>query len=283
MPPLRQVRSPCGRSEAVRYTSGVTYTLHDSPSGITRHASPLEPRLTALHQTFLNDRPPGSDEDVHMIAELVDHVIERCSRPGDTVFDPFAGFGTTIARAAALGRRSVGIELLPERVAYLQLRTPEATVIEGDARELSRLVAALPTESVAGGSWPGGSGPDVDLILTSPPYMTAQDHDADPLTAYELDTGDYARYLRELGLVAAQCARAVKPGGYVVWNVADIRHRGRTTPLIRDCERELRRHLVQLETTRIEWDRYPHDLVADALLVFQRPVSAAAEGSRSSR
>lgn len=219
-----------------------------------------------------------------MIEELVDSVIERCSRPGDTVFDPFAGFGTTIARAAALGRHAVGIELLPERVAYLQLRTPEATVIEGDARELSRLLAALPPESVAGGPRAaGGSEPRVDLVLTSPPYMTAEDHDADPLTAYELDTGDYARYLRELGLVAAQCARAVKPGGFVVWNVADIRHRGRTTPLIRDCERELGRHLVQLETTRIEWDRYPHDLVADALLVFQRPVSAAAEGSRPSR
>ena len=69
-----------------------------------------------------------------------------------------------------------------------------------DARELLRLVAGI----VAPGS--------VDLILTSPPYMTVNDHDADPLTAYELEGGDYERYLAELGLVAAQCARLVAPG-----------------------------------------------------------------------
>lgn len=224
--------------------------------------SPLDATLTASHRTFLATRPPGADEDVHMVPALVDHVIERCTRPGDLVLDPFAGFGTTLDRAVASGRRALGIELLPERVEYVRRRVPAAHVIEGDARELLRI---LP---------PALAGPAegcVDLVLTSPPYMTATDHEADPLTAYELDNGDYPRYLRELGMVAAQCARVVTPGAYVVWNVADIHHRDHTTHLIDDCVRALGAYLTPVGITPIAWDRLPLDLVADALLVFQRP------------
>lgn len=223
---------------------------------------PLDATLSATHYTFVAERPQGADEDVHMLASIVDHVIERCTAPGDLVFDPFAGFGTTLARAVALGRTACGIELLPERVQRLQSLVPAAHVVEGDARELLRLTS---------GHASGAAGAQFDLILASPPYMTEDHHEADPLTAYERDGGDYGRYLFELGLVAAQCARAVKPGGFVVWNVADIHHMGTTTHLIRDCSRVLAQHLKQLGTTFIEWDRYPHDLVADALLVFQRP------------
>lgn len=229
-----------------------------SPGG---GASPLDAALFASHSTFEAERPAEADEDVHMVAAIVDHIIERCTAPDDLVIDPFAGFGTTLARAAALGRRAFGVELLPERVEHVRRASPAVTVVEGDARELLRL-ARTTAPTVSDGS--------AALILTSPPYMTANDHDADPLTAYERDGGDYERYLTELGLVAAQCARLVRPGGYVVWNVADIRHGGSTTPLIADCTRALNRHLAHAGTTEIRWDTYPHDLVADALLVFRR-------------
>ena len=110
----------------------------------------------------------------------------------------------------------------------------------------------------------------VDLVLTSPPYMTANDHPDDPLTGYEEAGGDYDRYLQQLGDVAAQCARLLAPGGYLVWNVADIEHAGSTTRLIRDCAEVLATHLTPVGITRIEWDRLPHDLVADALLALRR-------------
>lgn len=199
-----------------------------------------------------------------MLSSLADHVIERCSKPGGLVFDPFAGFGTTIERAVALGRQAIGIELLPERVQHLQERVPSARVKEGDARELLRIIRDFtPTQGDAG----------IDLVLASPPFMTKDNHEADPLTAYELNTGDYSRYLSELGLVAAQCARVVVPGGYVVWSVADLHHMGTTTHLIRDCERVLRQYLTPVGVTEVVWDTYPHDFIADALLVFQRPAT----------
>lgn len=222
--------------------------------------SPLDSQLTASHDTFLAERPLGADEDVHMLSAIVDHIIARCSEPGDLVFDPFAGFGTTIERAVVLGREALGIELLPERVEYLQKRVPSARIIEGDARELTKILRSIAPHQ------PDAS---IDLILASPPYMTAEHHEADPLTAYEEDNGDYGRYLAELGLVAAQCARMIVPGGFVVWNVADIHHMNRTTHLISDCTRVLEQYLTPVGVTEIVWDHYPHDLVADALLVFQ--------------
>lgn len=225
-------------------------------------SSPLDAQLSASIDTFLAERPPGADEDVHMVSALANHIIERCTKAGDLVFDPFAGFGTTLGCAVALGRTALGIELLPERADYLQERIPEARVIEGDARELLRLVLGLE---------PPGAVTSVDLVLASPPYMTSTFHESDPLTGYEENNGDYNRYLSELGLVAAQCARLVVPGGYVVWNLSDIHHMGRTTHLISDCAHVLAQHLSPVGITEIVWDEYPHDLIADALLVFQRP------------
>ena len=45
-------------------------------------------------------------------------MIRAGSREGDTVLDPFAGSGTTLAVARRLGRRSIGIEL---QASYLDL------------------------------------------------------------------------------------------------------------------------------------------------------------------
>lgn len=219
-------------------------------------ASPLNPRLSTTLQEFIAARPPGADEDVHMVPAVVDHVIARCTRPGDTVLDPFAGFGTTLTRAALARREAVGVELLPERVAHLRTHAPAARVIPGDARRLAELL-------------PGDAG-SVSLVLTSPPYMTATDHDDDPMTGYRAGGGDYRRYLRELTSVARQSAALLKPGGYLVWNVGDIFHQGVHTPLIDDCARLLEQHLTPVATVEIDWDQLPHDLTRDALIVARR-------------
>lgn len=57
---------------------------------------------------------PGarSDENPAPFPEaLPERLIRMFTFPGETVFDPFVGSGTTMRAAAALGRNSVGIEL----------------------------------------------------------------------------------------------------------------------------------------------------------------------------
>ncbi|MEM8737169.1 MAG: site-specific DNA-methyltransferase [Planctomycetota bacterium] len=45
---------------------------------------------------------------------LLERIVRCSSNPGDLVFDPFAGSGTTLAVAHRLGRRWLGCELSPE-------------------------------------------------------------------------------------------------------------------------------------------------------------------------
>lgn len=214
---------------------------------------PLPPYASATMEELAAERLADSDEDVHFTESLAALAISSLTDPGGVVLDPFAGYGTTLAVAERLGRKAIGVELLPERVALIHERAPGATVVEGDARGLRELV----TERV-------------DLCLTSPPYMTANDHAHNPLTAYETLDGDYGTYLGELVDTARAVRELLRPGGHLVVNVANIRHQGVTTTLAWDVARELGRVLPFVGETVIRWDTLPHDFTGDYLLTFRK-------------
>lgn len=194
-------------------------------------------------------------DDIHFTEALAASVIGHASRPGDLVLDPFAGYGTTLAVAERIGRRAIGIELIPEHLEIARRRAGTATVILGDAKELSRLV----DESV-------------DLVLTSPPYMTGVDHRENPLTGYASIDGDYRRYLDELGSIFEQVATVLRPGGQLVVNVANVvATDGRVTPLASDLAGIIDQHVPLLGVTTLQWDEPPAGLDGDYLLWFARP------------
>ena len=57
---------------------------------------------------------------------LAARCIRTWSKEGDTVLDPFAGSGTTLAMARKLGRKPLGIEISPEYVALIERRMADA-------------------------------------------------------------------------------------------------------------------------------------------------------------
>lgn len=215
-------------------------------------AEPLVLRAADL----VAERPEGTVDDIHFTEALAASVIGHASEPGDLVLDPFAGYGTTIVVAERMGRRAIGIELVPEHLEIARRRSAgQARLIVGDARKVSQLV----TEPI-------------DLVLTSPPYMAGTNHPQNPLAGYATHDGDYATYLRELGDIFGQVAALLRPGGRLVVNVANVVSTdGSVTPLASDLAGVIDRHVPLLGVTTLRWDEPPVGLDGDYLLWFARP------------
>ncbi len=202
------------------------------------------------------ERPAGTADDIHFTEALAESVIGHSSQPGDLVLDPFAGYGTTVAVAERMGRRAIGIELIPEHLEIARERTAgRGQLILGDARDVARLIR----------------GP-VDLVLTSPPYMPSADHPENPLTGYATADGDYSTYLRDLGAIFGQVATLLRPGGQLIVNVANVIAADESvTPLASDLAERIDEHLPLMGVTALKWDHQPAGLDGDYLLWFSLP------------
>lgn len=78
-----------------------------------QYASPVW--MDIKQSNTLNRKPAREEEDEKHIAPLQLDVIQRCielwTNPGDIVFDPFGGIGSSVFVALVLGRRGISIEL----------------------------------------------------------------------------------------------------------------------------------------------------------------------------
>jgi DNA modification methylase len=212
----------------------------------------MQPCLSFKAETRRTDRPAEFEDDISYPEELVHKFLEEYTSPGDVVLDPFLGFGTTLAVCEALGRRGLGIEILPERVAFVRdrLARPEAVLL-GDARQLASMGL-----------------PRIDFSITSPPYMNRWDHPQNPLTGYRTLDGDYATYLREICSVYAQLRGLLKPGGRAVVNAANIKGRQGVTTLAWDLTAAIGEVLRFEREIVLCWDQPAPQFTNDYCLVF---------------
>ena len=167
-------------------------------------------RQTALPARF-------ADDDVRFSEQLVSFFVGRLTDPGDSVLDPFAGFGTTLAVAEALGRDAYGIELDPERASHIRslMRAPDR-LFAADARQLGDLPI-----------------PPVRLAITSPPYSSPGDPE-EALSAYRDPNPGYDRYLAELQRVFRAIGSLLTPDGWLVIVAANLRRPDRVDTLAWD-------------------------------------------------
>src|SRR4030042_1324606 len=98
--------------------------------------------------------PEFQHDDLRYPDELVATFLRQFTQPGDVVFDPFAGYGTTLIVAERLNRVSYGLEVNKRRCEYVRtLLQPPDHLILGDSRRLAEYGL-----------------PRFDFSLTSPPY-----------------------------------------------------------------------------------------------------------------
>jgi len=147
--------------------------------------------------------------------DLAATLVQRYSRPGNLVMDPFAGTGTMLVEAFHAGRNGLGLDIEPGWVslartnlalATRQGATGRARIIHADA---TRLPARVPTRLRG----------TVDLVLTSAPVgktMPAYRH-GHHQTGKRPPAGSprIGRVTAGTGLgrVLAGCAVLLRPGG----------------------------------------------------------------------
>jgi len=181
--------------------------------------------------------PDSTKHPARMLPAIAAHAIASYTEPGDLVFDPMAGIGTTLVEAVYAGRDALGVEyesrwadIADANLARAHTRgaAGHGAVIRGDATLLSAL---LPT-ALHG---------QVALVVTSPPYGPTVHGlvrpGADGVAKFDnryndgTDKGNLA--YRDLpGLIDGftdilrGCATLLRPGGVVVVTARPWRKHG---------------------------------------------------------
>ena len=184
------------------------------------------------HET---DLPEGHLDEIRTPPVLVERFLAEYTDPGDRVFDPFAGYGTTLAVADDLDRVPYGLEYEPERVEWIRdrLDVPEH-VQQGDA-------LSFDPESV----------PSCECVFTSPPFME-QEMETNPFENYAGES-TYQEYLDDAQRAFDRVADVLTPAGTLVVDVANIKHDRRITTLAWDLADRLSNSLSFEGETIVAW------------------------------
>lgn len=197
--------------------------------------------------------------------ELVTEFLEFFTKAGQCVFDPFAGSGATMVAAHETGRKAVGIELSPEYAEMSQARLIDlaadyATVLQGNSASVAE--ASFWTqyrEDLPGLTFAPNGLPVFDFIMTSPPYwnmlrksrggvqstqkLRAQKGLDTFYSDVAQDLGNitgYDDFIEALGGLFDGCAQVLRPGGYMVVVVQNVRvPEGEVKPLAWDLQRRI--------------------------------------------
>lgn len=178
------------------------------------------------------------NDDVRFSDDLASFFINNFSRQEDVIFDPFAGFGTTLYISEKLGRKGYGMEYLPDRVDYIQsIIKNKENITCGNALDMDEINL-----------------PAIDFSITSPPYMSKNKHEEYPFAAYKVTGEDYHQYLIDIERVYRHLQRKLKPNAYAVIEISNIIKDGVLTTLAWDVANSVGKVLTLEKEIIINWE-----------------------------
>jgi len=192
-------------------------------------------------------------DDIRCADSLVEFCVKKYSEKGQIVFDPFAGFGTTLLVAEEMGRIGYGIEYSKSKADYVHrlLEHPEH-LIHGDSRKFMEYDL-----------------PFIDLCLTSPPYTNIMDTE-NPFVDYRQRGFNYPSYLKEMGNIFSQIAGKMNRSSRLVIEASNLKKNEQVTTLAWDIAREVSQTFHFEGETIFCWDEYGYGYNHSYCLVFSK-------------
>ena len=207
--------------------------------------------------------------------QLMQHIIEFFTKPGQSVLDPFAGVGGTLLGASLCGRTATGIE-------------PQETLVGDCLNVLPELAAA---------------GRTFDLIATDPPYSIALEktmcdgtydiqHRKTDFDKYSDDAADFrnlasfAEFYDAMERAFALTFPLLREGGYLAIIIRDSYQGGRYIPATYDVAQRIERGGYVLKGIKVWYATgarvrpygYPHsyipNIVHQNIVIFRKEVTA---------
>jgi len=209
------------------------------------------------------------------------NLILKYTKEGEWILDQMMGGGTTLVEAKLLGRNAIGVDINPDAVMvardrlnfsynplFCEHKEPTIKTYWGDARNLDKI--------------DDGS---IDLIATHPPYASIISYMKDKKLADDLSQLPFEEYLREMGKVAEESFRILKPGKICAILIGDTRRHKHYVPIssrvmqtFLDVGFILKEDIIKLQwnmkTTRERWYAKEYDfyLIAhEHIFVFRKP------------
>lgn len=148
-------------------------------------------------------------------------ICERYAEPGQVAWDPCSGYGGRLLGAHAAGVRYVGTDV-------------DATTVDGN-RRLAEAIASdaevilCPAEDF--------DPPEASLVFTSPPYFDRERYSNDAAQSWRRHATVESWVTGFLRPVVARAWECLRAGGRLVLNVADIRARGKSVPIVTETVR----------------------------------------------
>ncbi|EJC82318.1 DNA modification methylase [Rhizobium leguminosarum bv. trifolii WSM2297] len=171
------------------------------------------------HQFPLPDFQNG--DEIRFPGDLVSALLDRFTKSGDAVFDPFVGLGTTFFVCEQRGRIPYGTEADRQRYEWVKQRiTTKHHLVCGDSAELAAF-----------------DFPEMDFCITSPPYMPHW-HKWNPLYNGDPEYDGYGVYLKRMQEIYGQICKRMKANAYLVVQADNLTNE-QFSPLVWDLGRAL--------------------------------------------